>query len=254
MNQETDFNKRIEQAAGLIRSSKHAIVLTGAGISTPSGIPDFRSQETGLWTRDDPMQVASLTTFLHRPEKFFHWLRPLLAQTWEAQPNPAHTALARLEKSGFIKAIITQNIDGLHRAAGAKNVIEVHGSLGNMECPSCRMFFPSAEFRDTLLAENRFPRCPRCDHIVKPAITLFEELLPADAWMAAEEHSSMADVMLVIGSSLVVMPAAGLPHYALQNGAKLIINTFSPTPLDSSAAILLPYDIVEVVPAIAEAV
>ncbi len=252
MNSQQSMQERIEQAAELIRSSRHVVVLTGAGISTPSGIPDFRTQETGLWSKDDPMEVASLSSFLRRPERFYAWLRPLLVQTWGAKPNAAHFALAQMEAQGAIKAVITQNIDGLHRTAGSKNVIEVHGSLDHMECPTCRIIFPSENFKE-IMEDTRLPRCPKCDRIVKPGITLFEEFLPQSAWEAAEDHCSKADVILVAGSSLVVMPVASLPYYTLRHGGKLIINTFSTTPLDDSAAVLLPYDVVEVVPAIGKA-
>src|ERR1035437_2963494 len=123
---ETELTELIRQASQLLSNSKYTVVLTGAGISTPSGIPDFRSQGTGLWQINDPFQVASLTAFKYTPEKFFNWLRPLAKDIWGAKPNPAHIALAQLEKAGWIKAIITQNIDGLHQAAGAENVIEVY--------------------------------------------------------------------------------------------------------------------------------
>jgi len=250
MNPQQSRQEKIEQAAKLIRSSSHAVVLTGAGISTPSGIPDFRTEETGLWSKDDPMEVASLSSFLKTPERFYAWLRPLLIQTWGAKPNAAHFALAQMEAQGAIKAVITQNIDGLHRISGSKNVIEVHGSLDHMECPSCHIVFPSENFKEIMMGETHLPRCSKCNRIVKPGITLFEEFLPQVAWEAAEDHCSKADVILVIGSSLVVMPVASLPHYTLRSGGKLIINTFSTTPLDSSATLLLPYDIVDVVPAI----
>lgn len=253
MNPQQSRQEKIEQAAKLIRSSSHAVVLTGAGISTPSGIPDFRTEETGLWSKDNPMEVASLSSFLKTPERFYAWLRPLLIQTWGAKPNAAHFALAQMEAQGTIKAVITQNIDGLHRISGSKNIIEVHGSLDHMECPYCHIVFPSENFKEIMMGDAHLPRCSKCNHIVKPGITLFEEFLPQDAWEAAEDHCSKADVILVIGSSLVVMPVASLPHYTLRRGGKLIINTFSITPLDSSAALLLPYDIVDVVPAIGKA-
>lgn len=243
----------IRQAAELLRSARHAVVLTGAGISTPSGIPDFRSQGTGQWTKDDPMVVASLTSFLRRPERFYNWLRPLLIQTWDASPNLAHLALAEMEVRGVVKAVVTQNIDGLHRAAGSKNVIEVHGSLDTMECPSCGKNYPALDFKEAMLDAARLPECPSCGRTVKPGIVLFEEFLPAHAWQAAEEHCTEADVLLVVGSSLAVMPSAGLPYYTLQHGGKVVINTYSPTPLDSQAAVLLPFDVAETLPAILQA-
>ena len=239
----------IQRASELIHSARHAVVLTGAGISTPSGIPDFRSQNTGLWTKDDPMKVASLTAFRNRPEVFFNWLRPLAQKIWQAKPNAAHIGLAELEKAGVLKAVITQNIDGLHQEAGARNVLEVHGSARTASCKACRKSYPAAQFREAFL-EGGIPRCPVCKTILKPDIVLFEEMLPTDVWEKAEWHCSHADVMLVVGSALEVVPAAGLPYTAVENGAILIINTLSPTYLDDRAAILLPYDVVDIVPRI----
>jgi len=244
---------KVQIAADLVKSARHLVVFTGAGISTASGIPDFRSQGTGLWTKNDPMEAASLTSFLRRPEKFFDWLRPLLNQTWNARPNPAHQAIAEMESRGLVKAVITQNIDGLHRLAGSKNVIEIHGSLDTMECLQCRARYPSTDFRDWILEPGGIPKCPRCGRAIKPAIVLFEEFLPPAVWRIAEEECARADLMLVIGSSLVVMPAAGLPYTTLQNGGRLVINTYSTTPLDGLAEIRLPYPIAETIPAINQA-
>ncbi|MDZ4159682.1 MAG: Sir2 family NAD-dependent protein deacetylase, partial [Anaerolineaceae bacterium] len=130
----SDLEHALITACQTLQNARHAIAFTGAGISTPSGIPDFRSQNSGLWSKTDPMEVASLTAFRDRPEAFFNWLRPLTAQIVNAHPNPAHSALVELEKMGVLKATITQNIDGLHQRAGARNVIEVHGSMNNLAC------------------------------------------------------------------------------------------------------------------------
>lgn len=242
----------IQQAGEMLRSARHAVVLTGAGISTPSGIPDFRSQKTGLWERDDPMRVASLSAFRHRPEVFFNWLRPLARKMWQAEPNPAHYGLAEMEKAGLLKATITQNIDGLHQEAGSKTVLELHGSARTASCLSCRSNFPAEHFHQAFL-DGQIPHCPKCGSVLKPDIVLFEEMLPADVWEAASWQCEHADVMLVVGSSLEVVPAAGLPYTAAENGAKLIINTLSSTYLDGAAAVVLPYDVVEVIPAILKA-
>ena len=243
----------IQQAGELIRSAHHTVVLTGAGISTPSGIPDFRSQGTGLWTKDDPMKVASLSAFRYRPEVFFNWLRPLAQKMWQAKPNAAHLGLAELEKAGAIQAVITQNIDGLHQVAGSRNVLEVHGSARTATCKVCRKQYSAEQFRDEFLAGG-IPHCPECGGTLKPDIVLFEEMLPVDVWQQAERHCSQADVMLVVGSALEVVPAAGLPYTAVVKGASLIINTLSSTYLDPQAAILLPFDVVEIVPLIKTAV
>jgi len=242
----------VRRASDLIVSSTYCVAFTGAGISTPSGIPDFRSAGSGLWTQSDPMEVASLTAFRYHPEKFFGWLRPLAGQIWAAQPNPAHLALARLEQAGNLRAVITQNIDGLHQRSGSTGVIEVHGSVSTLICPHCHSVFSAEDYADPFVTAGILPRCTNCQTLLKPAITLFEEMLPFDAWDQAVGHSRQADCYLVIGSSLEVSPANDLPRLALDSGAKLIVITLSPTYLDrradviirSDAAIMLP-DIVD---------
>jgi NAD-dependent deacetylase len=250
----TENQDLLSRAAEIVRAGRHVVAFTGAGMSVPSGIPDFRSADTGLWNRFDPMQVASLTAFRYHPERFFNWLRPLAASIQSARPNAAHSALARLEEAGVVKAIITQNIDALHQRGGSKRVLEIHGSLETMLCPRCRRSFPAAEHWDGLIAEGTFPRCPNDGETLKPGITLYEEMLPEDIWRQAEAEALSADVMLVIGSSLEVGPANMLPAYAVSNGAALIINTRSSTPLDEQASILLREDLAQVVPALAEQV
>ncbi len=244
----------IQRAAELILHSKYTVVLTGAGISTPSGIPDFRSSGSGLWTKTNPMEVASYSAFRYRPEKFFGWLRPLACQIWNASPNSAHKALAKLENAGRIQAVITQNIDGLHQKAGSREVIEVHGSLTRMICLSCRQEFPSSDTYTQFIDAGILPHCPGCGGLLKPGIILFEEMLPHDAWNRAMAHSQQADLFIVVGSSLEVTPAAELPLTALQSGAMLIINTLSSTYLDRHAEVLLPLDVTEAIPAIASLV
>jgi NAD-dependent deacetylase len=258
----------LQTAAGLIRSARHAVVFTGAGISTPSGIPDFRSRGTGLWERDNPMEVASIGVFQSRPEKFYGWLRPLLQNIWAAEPNPAHQALAQLEAAGRIKALITQNIDDLHERAGSKNIYPVHGSLHTVSCPHCRETFLSEQFRDLIEGtgggpsgspegppnSDGLPRCPSCRRVLKPDIILFGEVLDFEIWRQAEDQSQRADVMLVVGSSLEVWPAASLPELAAENGAHLIINNLTPTFLDERAEVLLPANVADVLPKIASMV
>lgn len=237
------FTESIQHTVRLIQNAKNMILLTGAGISTPSGIPDFRSAESGLWVRSNPLQVASLSAFYNRPQVFFDWLHPLLDTTLKAQPNAAHRALAALEASGNLQAVITQNIDGLHQKAGSKNVIEIHGSLRRMNCPDCGQIFESERFMQPFLKDHQLPYCPNCRAVLKPDITLYEELMPLDAWNAAQWLCEGADIIIVVGSSLETMPAGALPQTALRSGARLIINTLSPTYLDSFADVLLPYDV-----------
>jgi NAD-dependent deacetylase len=248
----SDIPGDLRKAADLLRNSRHAVAFTGAGISTPSGIPDFRSAGSGLWSKDNPMEVASLSVFRARPERFYNWLRPLLQSILAAEPNPAHLALARLEEAGILKALITQNIDDLHLRAGSRAIFEVHGSMRSLTCPNCRQVYDSRQFIDPRTGEisDAIPRCTACSAVLKPDITLFEELLPMHTWSQAERHCLQADVMLVVGSSLEVWPAAGLPQVAVENGAALIINNYTPTPLDRQADALLRGDVAEILPAL----
>ena len=230
------------------------MVFTGAGISTPSGIPDFRSANGGLWTKSDPMEVASYSAFRYHPEKFYNWLKPLAEHIWNASPNAAHESLAHLEQAGYLKAVITQNIDGLHQKAGSQQVIEIHGSMNHLRCMICQSRYSAEVYYQQFISAGEFPRCANCGSLLKPEITLFEEMLPYDAWSSAVDHSENADLFIVIGSSLEVSPASSLPLTALQSGAKLIINTLSSTYLDQRADLVIPYDVTEVVPAITQKV
>jgi NAD-dependent deacetylase len=244
----------IDFAVDLFRQAKHAVSLTGAGLSTPSGIPDFRSTETGLWSRDEPMEVASLSTFRTAPERFFDWFRPLASQIYNAQPNPAHLALAKLEKAGRIHSIITQNIDMLHQKAESQTVIEMHGTMQTLTCTQCYHKVESALYLDTFVENGKIPRCPQCGNILKPDVILFGEQLPQTAWFQAQREARQCDLMLVIGSSLEVLPVAGLPMQALDRGAHLIIVNNVPTYLDVRADVVLTEDAAVVIPAIVEKV
>jgi NAD-dependent deacetylase len=239
-----------ERAAWFLKNARHAVAFTGAGISTPSGIPDFRSPASGLWGKDDPMRVASLTAFHNHPDIFFNWLRPLARAMRSASPNPAHQALTQLETSNILKAIITQNLDGLHQRSGARIVLELHGSMQTLSCIKCNQIYPMQDYIDTFIDDGALPCCRYCGKLLKPDLILYEEMLPLPTWEMAMKHSLMADVMIVIGSSLEVMPASNLPNTAKLVGAKIIINNFSPTSLDDQADVLLPYDAVDVLPEI----
>jgi NAD-dependent deacetylase len=244
----------IQYAAELIRKSQRAVVLTGAGISTPSGIPDFRSEGTGLWSKVDPMEVASLSAFRYTPEKFYEWIRPMAAQIYDAEPNPAHQALARLQVAGFFKVIITQNIDNLHQKAGASHVVETHGAFRTMSCTQCFKQISSNGFLEPYIREGLVPHCPQCGGILKPDIILFGEQLPQAAWYEAQSVCRNCDLILVAGSSLEVLPVAGLPLQALDRGAHLIIANHLPTYLGVRADVVLLGDVAEIIPLIAERV
>ncbi|MEA3351511.1 MAG: NAD-dependent deacylase [Chloroflexota bacterium] len=240
----------IHKAAQLIKEAHHAVALTGAGSSTPSGIPDFRSAGSGLWTRFNPMEVASLTSFRRNPERFFEWLRPLVRQMFTAQPNPAHITMAQLEKRGYIQATITQNIDGLHQRAGARNVLEVHGGLNTLSCIGCYQQYQSDKYIAPYVKDGIIPRCPACGRILKPDAVLFEEQLPAKTWLEARKACDTCDLIIVAGSSLVVMPVAGLPTRAIKNGAAVLVINKTPTYVDKEAAVVLAGDVAEILPSI----
>jgi NAD-dependent deacetylase len=244
----------IDFAAELIIGARHAVVLTGAGLSTPSGIPDFRSEGTGLWSRDEPLEVASLNTFRTHPDVFFQWFRPLASHIFFANPNPAHLALAKLESSGFIQAILTQNIDMLHHKAGSKRILELHGTLRTLTCTQCYKCFGYENYLLPFIENGRIPHCPDCSSILKPDVILFGEQLPQKILFEAQREARACDLIIVIGSSLEVLPVAGLPMQAIDRGAHLIIINNCSTYLNVRADIVLPEDVALIIPAIAERV
>jgi NAD-dependent deacetylase len=242
----------IQFAAELLRNARHAVVLTGAGLSTPSGIPDFRSEGTGLWAHEEPLEVASLATFRTHPERFYAWFRPLAAQIFEAQPNAAHLELARLQEQGRLSAIVTQNIDMLHQKAGSTNIIEMHGSLATLSCTQCFQKVGSLPYLKPFAEEGTIPHCPHCGAVLKPDVILFGEQLPHQAWSGAQRASRHCDLMIVAGSSLEVLPVAGLPMNAVDRGAHLLIVNNSPTYIDVRADAVLQGDVVDLIPAIVQ--
>ena len=239
----------VARAAAILRGARSAVALTGAGVSTESGLPDFRSPG-GLWAHVDPMRVASLTAFRRHPEEFYAFYRRRLSLLRQAQPNPAHRALAHMERAGVLRAVITQNVDGLHQAAGSRRVLEIHGSLRHAVCPECGWRTDIAVLEEALDA-GTLPRCPRCTSPLKPDVVLFEELLPLEVFAQAERLCREADVLLVVGSSLQVTPAAFLPRIVLERGGCLIIVNREPTPFDAEAAVVLRAAAGKVLPAIA---
>jgi NAD-dependent deacetylase len=240
----------LEDAAELFRNAKRTVVLTGAGISTPSGIPDFRSEGTGLWARDEPLETASLSTFRTAPEKFFNWFRPLANQIFYAQPNPAHKALAEFEQAGYQLTIITQNIDGLHQKAGSQHVVEMHGTIRTLSCTQCYKQSPSEEYLKPFIENGTIPLCTNCNGILKPDVILFGEQLPQSAWQAAQRATRECDLMLVAGSSLEVLPVAGLPIQALDHGAHLIVINNTVTYVNVRADIVITDNVATIIPEI----
>ncbi len=234
-----------ERLAELVRSAESVVALTGAGISVPSGIPDFRSPGTGLWENVDPMAVAHIEVFRREPERFWRFYGERFQSLRDKRPNGAHDALAELERRGVLTAVITQNIDGLHAAAGTRELVEVHGSIRSSSCPACGEVQPLEEVRARQAADAAgVPRCD-CGEPLKPDVVLFGEYLPAAALERAGELAREAELMLCIGSSLEVYPVAQLPLITLQAGGKVAIVTRGPTPLDDRAAAKLDGDVVD---------
>lgn len=226
--------EQIREFAQALKTAKHAVALTGAGASTESGLPDFRSK-TGLWRGIDPVSLISMTALRRRPVDFYQFYRMRFAHLWGAQPNPVHKVLAALQREGLLKRLITQNVDGLHQAAGSPEVIELHGSLRECQCLTCGRRFPSKLIDVPVETEADIPRCPECGGILKPGVVLFEEALPPDAIEEAFEAAMQADLFFVVGSSLEVGPANQLPLVAVQHGAPLAIFNLTPTFLDHRA-------------------
>lgn len=235
----------IARLAELVRTARSVVALTGAGISVPSGIPDFRTPRTGLWENVDPMEVAHIDAFRSDPVRFWSFYGERFATLGDKRPNGAHDALVELERSGLLDGVITQNIDTLHRKAGTRELVEVHGSIASCSCPSCGASVGLQQTRERLAADSEgVPRCAACDGPIKPDVVLFGELLPAAALLRARAMCERAELLLCIGSSLEVHPVAGLPLLTLQAGGAVAILTQGPTPLDGVADVRLDGDVV----------
>jgi NAD-dependent deacetylase len=246
-------NGSVERLARLIRDSRRTVALTGAGISVPSGIPDFRSPGTGLWENVDPMEVAHIDVFRRDPKRFWSYYRPRFGMLSDRQPNPAHRALAELESRGLLEAVVTQNIDRLHRKAGSRNVVEVHGTIETSSCLDCGASYPLDLVEDLFDADG-VARCRGCGGPVKPDVVLFGELLPEPAMEEAVALAGSAELLLCVGSSLEVYPVAGLPEMTRSAGGRIAIVTKGPTPYDAVADVRLDGDVVDELGAVLAAV
>lgn len=244
MSPEIGPSAEVLRLAELIRGSRCSVVLTGAGVSVPSGIPDFRTPETGLWANVDPMEVAHIDVFERDPARFWSYYRPRFQSLGDKRPNPAHEALAELERRGLIEGVITQNIDRLHRAAGSRNVVEVHGSIETSSCTRCATSFEIDEVEDLFDAAG-VALCSGCGGAVKPDVVLFGELLPESAMARARSLAERAELMICVGSSLAVYPVAGLPQLTLERGGRLAVVTKGETPYDADAELKLGGEVVE---------
>jgi NAD-dependent deacetylase len=231
----------IKRAAETLRKARYAVALTGAGVSTESGIPDFRSPGTGLWEKEDP-EDFTIESFNRDPRGFYRRIKPLIAVIHQAMPNQGHQALASLEARGILKSVITQNIDGLHQGAGSKNVWEVHGTFKTGTCCSCGKKSSTADLV-FFLERGDEPDCAHCGGVVKPDVTLFGEDMPPD-FQQAHKEALRCDCMLVVGSSLQVAPVGYLPRYSKQ---LLIINRGT-TPYDEMAQVVIRKSAGEILP------
>ena len=243
---------KIYDAAKLLLNAKSAIALTGAGVSTESGIPDFRG-EGGIWEKYKPEIYGSIESFLKDPTKFWKMAEKLAPKLFSAEPNPGHIALAELENMDIIKSIITQNVDELHQQAGSVLVYEVHGSINRFSCLGCRASYTKDQILNKLKREKtNSPICDICAAPLKPSVVLFGESLPTFEIYQSKALSEKADVMLIAGSSLTVAPVCDLPLYTLNEGGKLIIVNDHPTHLDDKAAVILHHKTGIVLPLIVE--
>jgi NAD-dependent deacetylase len=226
-------------ASKMIREANSIVALSGAGISTEAGIPDFRGPQ-GIWSNPELLSLISARGFQSDPAGFYRATLARFPNIASAKPTAAHKLLAQMEATGKLKAVITQNIDGLHQAAGSKTVYEIHGTTRTGHCTKCNRSFEMAAIYAAIDAgEPLPPLCPDCQWPIKPDTVLFDEMLPMGIWQAAQRAAEQCDLMLVLGSSLVVYPAANLPEYAIKNGARLIIVNLEPTDYDLRARVAI---------------
>ena len=237
-------DSRIARLAELIREAESVVALTGAGISVPSGIPDFRTPGSGLWEGVDPMEVAHIDAWRADPERFWHFYGSRFQTLRDKQPNGAHEVLVELESRGRLDGVITQNIDRLHRRAGQRELVEVHGTIDTSSCLACRASYPLEDVQRRL--EESPVSVPGCDcgEPLKPDVVLFGEFLPDGALERAYALAAGADLLLCVGSSLEVHPVAQLPGVTRQAGGEVAIVTAGPTPWDARAAVKLDGDVV----------
>ena len=253
-----DIQSSIDHLVEILSQRPACVALTGAGLSTRSGIPDFRSPDAGLWARLDRLpdveqsRVMTIHSFKENPAGFYQRFSPLLATILSAEPNPAHHALARLEADGYVRAIVTQNGDMLHQQAGSQQVIEIHGTLARAICLSCYRWDEGLPHWQQLLADGTVPHCRQCGGLLKPDVILTGEQLPALLVLKARRLLQACDVILAVGTSFSVRPVVDWVERACAQGKKLAIVNLTPTSLDSVAEVVIRDDVVEVLPLVVE--
>ena len=249
------MKEKIQKFAELILESENIVALTGAGMSTESGIPDFRSPGTGLWERMDP-SFADISTFTRNPTAFYQTMLEIGLNIIKAKPNAGHKSLRKLQKMGKLNGIMTQNIDGLHKRAHTKNVIELHGNINEAKCMGkCGKIFPITTLINKLLHfDAKSTKCPDCGGVLKPNAVFFGEQLPAEALERADKLIANCDLMMILGTSLLVSPANFLPYKALNVDAKLGIINREKTNIDHQCLVVIHGSIAEILPKIVEIV
>jgi len=243
----------VDQASEMLARARYVVAFTGAGISAASGIPTYRDTEDSLWRQYDPDKFANIDYFMRDPSLFWRFFQDVRYQVIRAaEPNPGHRTLAALERAGRLRAVVTQNIDGLHQEAGSREVIELHGNTRKIHCLRCQAEY-TMDAVYAQLAEQLPPPCRACGGMLKPQVVFFGEALPEAALSRAAREAQRCDLMLAIGSSLRVYPAAMVPLQAKQNGAGLIIINQAPTPADLEADLVLRQPSGEILPRLAAA-
>jgi NAD-dependent deacetylase len=245
---------KIEKFANIIIEAENVVALTGAGMSTESGIPDFRSPNTGLWTKVDPGEVASIQSYVSNPEKNVDFLLELGMTIFKAKPHQGHKALTRLQKLGKLEGVMTQNIDGLHQRAGTENVIELHGTANEAKCMKCHEIYPITKFVNQVVQGESQPTCEKCGGLLKPNTIFFGEALESDVLRKADQMIGGCDLLIVLGSSLLVYPVAFYPQRVISAGEKLAIINLQTTDMDSQAEVVIHEKIGEVLPKIVDKV
>lgn len=245
--QENKLSEKIERLAQLIVDSVNIVVLSGAGMSTESGIPDFRSPGTGLWTKVNPDEFASIHSYVSNTEKSMKLMLDLGLTIFKAKPNKGHKALTKLQKMGKLEAILTQNIDGLHQKARSKNVVELHGNVNEAKCLQCRKIFPITTMINQAL-KGQSPSCPECNGLLKPNAIFFGEPLSSKVLDEANALIGQCDFLLVLGSSLLVYPVAFYPRQLLRFGGKIAIINIQPTDIDDLCEVVIHKKIGETLP------
>ena len=242
------FEEKIEQLAELILDSKNIVALTGAGMSTESGIADFRTPGTGLWEKVDPYEFASIHSYVGNPAKNLEFMLETGKAIFKARPNKGHKALTKLQRLDKLKGVLTQNIDRLHHKAKTKNIVEFHGNAYEAKCMTCGQIYEITFMVNQVMKGNYSPSCEKCRGMLKPNAIFFGEPLESSTLEAADQMIAKCDLLLVLGSSLVVYPVAFYPQKVLSNGAKLAIINIQETDMDSAAEVVIHDKIGDVLP------